>query len=111
MGPLPATRVRQLLGDSILKLVLTNGIDVANITHLGRGPTPAQLIAALWRSPTCIIAGCDRTDIEFDHHHDWAHTHTTRTDNLEAPWVPWRLHQLEGMMETWDRPRGGIRLS
>ena len=82
IGPLPATRVRDLLGESIVKLVVTNGVDVANITHLGRGPTAAQLLATLWRSPTCIIAGCDRTDIEFDHHHDWAHTHTTRADNL-----------------------------
>jgi hypothetical protein len=39
---------RDLLGDAIVKLVITNGVDVANITHLGRGPTTAQKIALMW---------------------------------------------------------------
>jgi BarA-like signal transduction histidine kinase len=43
-----ATRTaRDLLGESIVKLVITNGVDVANVTHLGRGPTAAQRIALL----------------------------------------------------------------
>jgi hypothetical protein len=40
--------------------------------------------------------------------------HTTqKVDSrlYEAPWVPWRLHELEGRLEPWGRPRGGIRLS
>ena len=29
----------QLLSESVLKLVVTRGVDVANLTHLGRGPS------------------------------------------------------------------------
>jgi hypothetical protein len=39
VGPVPVEVARRLLGESILKLVITNGVDVANVTHLGRGPT------------------------------------------------------------------------
>jgi hypothetical protein len=43
-----ATRTaRDLLGESIVKLVITNGVDGADVTHLGRGPTAAQRIALL----------------------------------------------------------------
>jgi hypothetical protein len=35
LGPVPVTVARDLLGESVLKLVLTKGVDVANVTHLG----------------------------------------------------------------------------
>jgi hypothetical protein len=46
IGPIPTMTARELLGESILKLVITKGVDVLNVTHLGRGPTAAQRIAA-----------------------------------------------------------------
>ncbi len=52
-GPVPVSGVRDALGDAILKLVLTKGVDVANVVHLGRGPAAAQRIALLWSSPKC----------------------------------------------------------
>ncbi|HEY3140238.1 MAG TPA: DUF222 domain-containing protein, partial [Acidimicrobiales bacterium] len=51
IGPVPVTVARQLLGESILHLVLTKGTNVANITHLGRGPNAAQRLALLWQNP------------------------------------------------------------
>ena len=36
LGPIPVSVARELLGDAILKLVITKGVDVANVTHLGR---------------------------------------------------------------------------
>ncbi len=36
VGPVPVSVARRLLGDSVLKLVLTRGVDVVNVTHLGR---------------------------------------------------------------------------
>ncbi|MFN8052929.1 MAG: hypothetical protein U0Q22_15900 [Acidimicrobiales bacterium] len=48
LGPIPVTEARLLMGECILKAVVTNGVAVANVTHLGRGPTVAQKIAMLW---------------------------------------------------------------
>jgi hypothetical protein len=83
LGPIPVSVARELLGESILKLVITKGVDVAHVTHLGRGPTVAQEIALRWRSPQCVAQGCYRTDIEHDHRIDWTITHHTRLDELE----------------------------
>ena len=47
LGPIPVRIARDLLGDAILKLVITKGVDVANVTHLGRSPTVAQRVALL----------------------------------------------------------------
>src|SRR5438128_2896795 len=68
LGPIPATVARDLLGDAILKLVITRGVDVANVTHLGRSATVAQQVALWWRSPVCTVEGCTRTQrLENDH--------------------------------------------
>jgi len=85
IGPIPVSTARNLLGESILKLVITKGVDVLHVTHLGRGPTAAQLVALLWQNPLCIVEGCDRTHREVDHREDWAKTKHTRLDELELP--------------------------
>ena len=83
VGPIPVSVARDLLGEAILKLVITNGVDVANVTHLGRGPTAAQKIALLWTNPTCAVEGCHRRRIEYDHRKPWAQTRHTRLDELD----------------------------
>jgi hypothetical protein len=83
LGPISVSRARELLGESTLRLVITKGVDVANVTHLGRGPTAAQRIALLWSSPTCSVEGCTRTRVEIDHRHDWAKGGSTSLDNLD----------------------------
>lgn len=83
IGPIPTRIARELLGDSIMKLVITRGVDVANVTHLGRGPTAAQRIALLWQSPTCTVEGCARTRVEIDHRVPWARSQHTRIDELD----------------------------
>jgi hypothetical protein len=84
VGPIPVTTARDLLGDSIVKLVITNGIDVANVTHLGRGPTAAQRVALLWNSAGCVVHGCSRTiGIETDHRVPWADDRVTELANLD----------------------------
>ncbi len=75
---------RDLLGESVLKLVLTKGVDVANVTHLGRGPTAAQRIALLWQAPTCTDIECNGVRVEIDHRIPWAQSHHTRLDELDA---------------------------
>jgi hypothetical protein len=85
IGPIPVSTARELLGESILKLVITKGVDVLHVTHLGRGPTAAQMVALLWQNHTCIVEGCDRTHREADHREDWADTQHTRLDELDLP--------------------------
>jgi Domain of unknown function (DUF222) len=83
VGPIPVTVARELLGEAIVKLVITRGVDVLNVTHLGRAPTAAQRAAVLWRNPSCTVQGCSRTGFEFDHRDPWANTHHTRLDELD----------------------------
>jgi Domain of unknown function (DUF222) len=84
VGPISIRAARDLLGESIVKLVLTNGVDVANVTHLGRGPTAAQRIAMLWRSPACEVQGCTSSvGIQADHRVPWADDRVTELANLD----------------------------
>jgi hypothetical protein len=83
IGPVPVSVARDLLGEAIVKLVITRGVDVANVTHLGRGPTVAQKIALIWANDTCIADGCHRRRIEYDHRTPWAQTRHTRLDELD----------------------------
>jgi hypothetical protein len=81
LGPIPVRVARDLLGDAVVKLVLTKGVDVANVTHLGRGPTVAQKIALWWRTPQCTSLDCTSVQrIQFDHREEWRKTHHTRLD-------------------------------
>jgi hypothetical protein len=81
LGPIPVHTAREVLGDAVVKLVLTKGVDVANVTHLARGPTVAQKIAMWWRTPECTSLDCTRAQrIEFDHREEWRKTHHTRLD-------------------------------
>lgn len=83
VGPVPVSRARALLGESVVKLVITKGNDVVNVTNLGRGPTAAQRVALLWSSPGCSVVGCNRTRVEIDHRIPWAESHQTRLDGLD----------------------------
>jgi Domain of unknown function (DUF222) len=82
-GPVPISVARELLGESILKLVITKGVDVVNVVHLGRGPTAAQRIALLWSSPKCSNIACSGMGVEIDHNHPWADKHETVLGNLD----------------------------
>jgi hypothetical protein len=84
LGPIPVRVARDLLGDAVLKLVITKGVDVANVTHLGRSATVAQQVALWWRSPACTASGCNRTQfVENDHRIEWTETKHTRLDELD----------------------------
>jgi hypothetical protein len=83
VGPVPVSVAKGLLGEAIVKLVITTGVGVANVTHLGRGPTAAQKAALLWMNPTCAVQGCHRARVEWDHREPWAQTKHTRLDELD----------------------------
>jgi len=84
LGPIPVPVARELLGDAILKVVITQGVDVANVTHLGRSATVAQQVALWWKSAACTVSGCTRTrQLQNDHRYEWANTKRTRLDELD----------------------------
>jgi hypothetical protein len=84
LGPIPVSVAREALGDAILKLVITKGVDVANITHLGRKATIAQQVALWWQAPACTRLECTRTQrLEIDHRDEWVKTKRTRLDGLD----------------------------
>ena len=82
-GPIPVRVGRELLGDSILKLVITKGVDVVNVTHLGRGATAAQRIALLWAKPKCANVECSSMFVQIDHRIPWSTTKHTRLEELD----------------------------
>lgn len=99
-GPIPVSEARDLLGDAVLKLVLTRGVDVVNVTHGGRGPRIAQEVALLWSQPKCGVAGCDRTrGLEADHVLPYARVRVTEVENLRRPC--WHHHDLK-TYRGWD---------
>lgn len=83
LGAVPVNVARSLVGDAIWKLVITKGVDVVHVTHLGRGPTVAQKIALLWTSPSCSNEACAHRFAEIDHREDWAHTRHTVLAELD----------------------------
>jgi hypothetical protein len=92
LGPIPVRIGRDILGDAILKLVITKGVDVVNLTHLGRSVTTAQRVALWWQQPECERLGCTRTErLENDHRNAWHKIHETRLDNLDplCPYEHW----------------------
>ena len=85
LGPIPVATATRLLGDAVLKLIITKGVDVAHVTSLTRGPTQAMHYASLWSSPTCTAEGCSRTIVEYDHRTgaEYKHTRHTRLDEID----------------------------
>ncbi len=83
VGPIPVSVARELLGDAILKLVITKGVDVVNVVHLGRGATAAQRIAMLWSKPKCAVVGCSSMFVQIDHREPWATTRHTVLHELD----------------------------
>jgi hypothetical protein len=104
LGPIPVGIARELLDDAILKLVLTKGVDVVNVTHLGRSPTRAQQVALWWQSHMCTRDTCTRTErLENDHGPEWRKTKHTRLDELDPVCDP--DHDLK-TNDGWDFVRG-----
>lgn len=86
VGPIPVDVAKRLLGEATLKLVITRGVDVLNVTSLGRGPTAAMRYAMAWSEPTCAVEGCSRTLLEYDHRSgaEFAKTRHTRLGELDG---------------------------
>ncbi|MDQ2647980.1 MAG: 13E12 repeat family protein, partial [Actinomycetota bacterium] len=87
IGPISVRQARAILGDAVLRLVLTDGIDVRNVTTLAHRPTMAMHYAMLWSNPACVAEGCGNTILQFDHrtgteYADTRHTRLAELDHL-----------------------------
>jgi hypothetical protein len=68
VGPVPLDTARSLMGDAITTLVVTNGVDVTTVCHLGRSIPRALRAAVVERDRVCVVPGCDvTTGLEIDH--------------------------------------------
>jgi hypothetical protein len=68
VGPVPLAVARRLLGDAFLKLVISNGVDVQTVCHIGRHVSTFIETALQERDPTCVVPGCDAAVfLEKDH--------------------------------------------
>lgn len=83
VGPVPVSVAERLLGESLLKIVIRDGVEIRTVVHTGRRPTAAMLTALLARDGArCIRPHCDRPVAQVDHTLDWADNLTTRFDHL-----------------------------
>jgi hypothetical protein len=68
VGPVPLARAREILGESFLKLVITDGVDVQTVCHAGRHVSSFIETALFERDQSCVVPGCDATAfLERDH--------------------------------------------
>jgi len=104
IGPISVEQARTMFGDSILRLVTTNGTAVIDVVNPARKPTEAQRIAKLWTDPKCCVAGCNRTvDLEYEHREDYARTQHTVL--VESEHMCTFHHQLK-TLENWQLVEG-----
>jgi hypothetical protein len=86
-GPISVSAVHDLVrnGDPFVATILTKGKELVGVAHLGRKPTAHQESALEWIYPTCAAQGCPCTArLQIDHRIDWAKTHITLLDWLDA---------------------------
>jgi len=68
IGPIPVDVARRLAADSILSVLVTDGVDVTSVAHAGRTIPAAVRTALIERDPICVVPGCDvREALEIDH--------------------------------------------
>jgi len=69
VGPVPLATATNVLGESILKVIIGDGVDVTSVCHLGRA-VPAHIRSALVdRDEKCVVPGCDvAKGLEIDHY-------------------------------------------
>jgi hypothetical protein len=89
VGPVSVSAVRALLADAFLAVVIKDGVDILNVTHLGREVTATQRTALEARGAACECCG-SRHLLDIDHNEGWTLTRTTRLEDLS--WLCWRCH-------------------
>ena len=86
VGPVPVSHARERLGDDLVYLLITDGVDVTNVTRLGRHIPESLRVAIVERDQCCVVPGCGvRQGLEADHWQvDFKKGGPTCLDNLGA---------------------------
>ena len=84
IGPVPVEIARSVLGEALLELVITDGVDVSTVVTDSRTIRRALRVALEERDPTCCVPGCNTSDpLEVDHYvTDFIAGGTTEAANL-----------------------------
>ncbi len=83
IGPIPVEVARQLATDSILSVLLTDGVDVTSVAHVGRTIPAALRTALVERDPVCVVPSCEVSEgLEIDHVRPFAEGGPTALHNL-----------------------------
>ncbi len=83
VGDVSVSAIRAMLADAFVSIVITDGKDIRNVTHLGRQVTAHQRTALELRGYRCEVDGCGSTHhLEIDHVIGWTFTKTTELDDL-----------------------------
>ncbi len=83
IGPIPVDVARRLAADSILSVLLTDGVDVTSVAHAGRTIPAAIRTALIERDPMCVVPGCgSREALEIDHLLPFGNDGPTSLSNL-----------------------------
>jgi hypothetical protein len=93
VGPISVPAALDHLGEGLLSLVITDGVDVQNVTTLGRHWTREQRTALLARDRECVRPGCHRTQ-RLDIHHTVPYEQTLHCRVDEAGRVCKPEHRL-----------------
>lgn len=83
VGPVPVATAKAMMNDAFLATIVTDGVDVQAVAHLGR-TIPAHVRTALMeRDPRCVVPGCTVTEhLEIDHLVPFAEGGPTALANL-----------------------------
>ena len=99
VGPVSVSAAQRLMDAAFWSVVIRDGVDIRNVTHLGRRVKAHQRTALEARGGVCEF--CRSTfRVEIDHVDGWALTHRTETDDLSLKC--WHCHQLKtelGLLE------------
>jgi len=83
IGPVPVEVARRLAVDSVLNVLVTDGVDVTAVAHTGRTVPVALRRALAERDPECVVPGCTvREGLEIDHTVPFAEGGPASLDNL-----------------------------
>ena len=84
LGPVSIEALRAFLPQAAIDLILTDGIDVFNVTHFGRRANAKQQVVLDWFGGECSRRGCTATrHLQVDHRIDWATIKITELRNLD----------------------------
>ncbi len=108
IGPIPVEVARRLAADSILSVLVTDGVDVTAVAHAGRTIPASVKRALIERDPVCVVPGCQTAEgLEIDHVDPFGQGGQTSLANL-ARLCHWhhylkthQRHRLERTADGW----------